>query len=88
MLAAGADEVSAAIAALFGTHGQAYQAYRALSAQAVAFHQQFVQLLATSRRGRRLRAGRGRQRRSGRDCVRFPVGILRLDVLGASFPAA
>jgi PE family len=39
VLAAGADEVSAAIAALFGAHGQAYQA---LSAQAAAFHQQFV----------------------------------------------
>ncbi len=42
ILAAGADEVSAAIAALFGAHGQAYQA---LSAQAAALHAQFVQSL-------------------------------------------
>ncbi|CAM2767240.1 PE family protein [Mycobacterium intermedium] len=40
--AAGADEVSAAIAALFSAHGQTYQA---LSARAAAFHQQFVQLM-------------------------------------------
>ncbi|KAA1250658.1 PE family protein [Mycobacterium simiae] len=44
VLAAGADEVSAAIAALFGTHAQAYQA---LSAQAAAFHAEFVQTLNT-----------------------------------------
>ncbi|WP_142283639.1 PE family protein, partial [Mycobacterium gordonae] len=40
VLAAGADEVSAAIAALFGEYGQTYQA---LSAQAATFHQRFVQ---------------------------------------------
>ena len=40
VVAAGADEVSAAIAAVFGRHGQAYQA---ISAQAAAFHHQFVQ---------------------------------------------
>jgi hypothetical protein len=38
VLAAGGDEVSAAVAAMFGAHAQAYQA---LSAQAAAFHQQF-----------------------------------------------
>ncbi|OBK18142.1 PE family protein [Mycobacterium asiaticum] len=42
ILAAGADEVSAAIAQLFGTHGQDFQA---LSAQAAAFHEEFVGLL-------------------------------------------
>ena len=42
VLAAGADEVSAQIAALFGAHAQGY---RALSAQAAAFHEQFVQAL-------------------------------------------
>ncbi len=42
VLAAGADEVSASIAALFGAHAQAYQA---LSSQAALFHQQFVQLM-------------------------------------------
>ncbi|CKL97176.1 Conserved protein of uncharacterised function%2C PE-PGRS family protein [Mycobacterium tuberculosis] len=35
VLAAGADQVSVAIAAAFGAHGQAYQA---LSAQAATFH--------------------------------------------------
>src|SRR5262249_35606207 len=40
LVAAGGDEVSAAIAALLGDHGQAYQV---ISAQAAAFHQQFVQ---------------------------------------------
>jgi PE-PPE domain/PE family len=42
LLAAG-DEVSAAIAELFSAHGRAYQA---LSAQATAFHAQFVRLLS------------------------------------------
>lgn len=42
VLAPGADEVSASIATLFGAHSQVYQA---LSAQAAAFHQQFVQLM-------------------------------------------
>jgi hypothetical protein len=42
VLAAGADEVSAAVAGLFTTQAQAY---RALSAQAAWFHQQFVQLM-------------------------------------------
>jgi PE family/Pentapeptide repeats (8 copies) len=44
VMAAGADEVSEAVAAVFGAHAQAYQA---ISAQADAFHQQFVQLLNT-----------------------------------------
>jgi PE family len=43
VLAAGADEVSAVIAALFGAHAQAYQA---LSVQAASFHQQFVELMS------------------------------------------
>ena len=42
VLAAGADEVSAAITALFVEHGQAYQA---LSAQTAEFHAQFVRTL-------------------------------------------
>ncbi|WP_186241234.1 PE family protein, partial [Mycobacterium simulans] len=42
LLAAGADEVSAAVAAAFGAHGQAYQA---LSAQAATFHAEFVAAL-------------------------------------------
>jgi len=40
--AAGADEVSAVVAALFGAHAQTYQA---LSQQAAAFHAQFVQIM-------------------------------------------
>ncbi len=40
--AAGADEVSAVVAALFGAHAQTYQA---LSEQAAAFHAQFVQIM-------------------------------------------
>ncbi len=43
VLAAGADEVSAGIAAVFSVHGQGYQA---LSAQAAAFHDQFAHALA------------------------------------------
>ena len=43
LLTAGADEVSAAVASLFSTHGQAFQA---LTAQAAAFHDQFVRSLS------------------------------------------
>src|SRR5258708_28664510 len=43
VLAAGADEVSAAVASLFSGQGQAFQA---LSAQAAAFHSQFGQALS------------------------------------------
>src|SRR5689334_3415317 len=42
VLAAGADEVSAAVAALFAAHAQEYQT---LSAQVESFHQQFVALM-------------------------------------------
>jgi triacylglycerol lipase len=42
VLAAAEDEVSAAIAAIFSAHGQGYQA---LSSQAAAFHERFVQAL-------------------------------------------
>ncbi|MCV7077466.1 PE family protein, partial [Mycobacterium szulgai] len=42
LAAAAADEVSAGIAALFGVHGQGFQT---LSAQAAAFHDQFVRAL-------------------------------------------
>jgi PE family len=44
VLAAGADEVSLAVAALFSAHAQRYQA---LGAQAVTFHGQFVNILST-----------------------------------------
>ncbi len=42
VIAAGADEVSASIAGLFGAHAQAYQA---LSAQETTFHHQSVPAL-------------------------------------------
>lgn len=42
ILAAGGDEVSAAISAMFSAHGQEFQA---ISAQAGAFHDEFVSLL-------------------------------------------
>ena len=45
VLAAAEDEVSAAIAALFSAHSQGFQA---VSAQAAAFHAQFVQTLKSS----------------------------------------
>ncbi|MCV7088709.1 PE family protein, partial [Mycobacterium interjectum] len=43
VLAAGADEVSAAIAAIFGSHAQEYQV---ISAQALEFHDRFVEALS------------------------------------------
>ncbi len=45
LLAAAGDEVSTAIASLFTSHGAQYQA---LSAQAAAFHAQFVQALSAA----------------------------------------
>ncbi|MCV7078102.1 PE family protein, partial [Mycobacterium szulgai] len=42
LVAAGADEVSAAVAAFFGAHAREYQA---LSAKATAFHSEFVQAM-------------------------------------------
>ncbi|MCV7123122.1 PE family protein, partial [Mycobacterium lacus] len=45
LAAAGGDEVSAAIAALFSTHALDYQK---LSAQAALFHEQFVQALTAA----------------------------------------
>ncbi|ETW23753.1 hypothetical protein MGAST_12500 [Mycobacterium gastri 'Wayne'] len=45
LIPAALDEVSAALASLFSAHGQAYQGYQALSAQAAHFHDQFVQAL-------------------------------------------
>jgi hypothetical protein len=45
LLVAGEDEVSTAVAALFGNYAKDFQT---LSAQATAFHDQFVQALSTS----------------------------------------
>ena len=57
VLAAGTDEVSAAIAQLFSGHAAAYQA---LAAQASNFHNQFVQLLSGG--GAEYASARGQQR--------------------------
>jgi hypothetical protein len=43
VVAAGADDVSEAVASVFGAHAQAYQV---ISAQTATFHEQFVQLLS------------------------------------------
>ncbi|EPZ63812.1 PE-PGRS family protein [Mycobacterium tuberculosis '98-R604 INH-RIF-EM'] len=45
VLAAGADEVSAAVASLFSGHAPAYQT---LGTQAAAFHERFIQALSTA----------------------------------------
>lgn len=45
VVAAGADEVSAAIAAIFGSHAQQYQS---MSAQASILHSQFVKTLTAA----------------------------------------
>ncbi|OBA75027.1 hypothetical protein A5641_26090 [Mycobacterium sp. 1554424.7] len=45
LLPAAEDEVSAAVTALFGAHGKAFQA---LTAQATAFHEEFVQALGAT----------------------------------------
>lgn len=47
VVAAAADEVSAAVAALFGSYAQSYQAF---GAQLSAFHAQFVQSLTNGAR--------------------------------------
>ncbi|COW02245.1 PE-PGRS family protein [Mycobacterium tuberculosis] len=60
LLAAGADEVSAAIAALFGAHGQAYQT---VSAQASAFHARRQRRAGARRRARGVAVRQRRQRR-------------------------
>ncbi|WP_373196766.1 PE family protein, partial [Mycobacterium marinum] len=44
VISAAADEISMQIAALFGAHGQSFQA---VSSQAALFHDQFVQALTT-----------------------------------------
>ncbi len=60
VLAAAQDEVSTAIAALFGSHGQHYQA---ISAQVAAYQQRFVLALSQARNWAlmRLLALRGRR---------------------------
>src|SRR5262245_49556533 len=74
VLAAGADEVSAAVAAAFGAHGQGFQA---LNAQAEAFHQQFIQALNT---GAGLYAS---TEAANAAATANPWQVLQQDILGA-----
>lgn len=67
--AAGADEVSAAVAALFSSHARAYQA---LSVQAGQFHQWFTQTLS----------GAGLAYASAEAANVSPLQVLERDVLG------
>ncbi len=75
VLAAGADEVSAAVADLFGAHAQAYQA---LSAQAALFHEQFVHAMTADMKAARglCRCRGGGRRRAGR-AQRAVSGVVR-----------
>ncbi|WP_156764088.1 PE family protein, partial [Mycobacterium sp. 852002-50816_SCH5313054-b] len=68
--AAAADEVSAAISALFGEYGQAYQA---LSARASAFHDQFTRALN----------GAGFSYAATEAANASPLQTLEQDILGA-----
>lgn len=61
VIAAGADEVSVAISAMFASQAQAYQT---VSAQAASFHQQFLASL---------NAGAGHNGRGGQ-CLAFADG--------------
>ena len=67
VLAAAEDEVSAAIAAVFSAHGQGFQT---LSAQAAAFHRQFVQALSGA--GMHMRPRRRPMPRRSRPWCRVP----------------
>lgn len=69
ILAAGTDEVSTAISALFGAHAQAYQA---LSAHVAAFHDQFVHTLT---------AGAGSYMAA--EAAASPLQALQLELLNA-----
>lgn len=78
VLAAANDEVSAAIARIFGAYGQEYQA---IVKQAAAFHHEFTRALAAAanaytRRGRQRRPGKwGGIERVGRDQRADPVAV-------------
>ncbi|CCK52607.1 Conserved protein of unknown function, PE-PGRS family protein, PE-PGRS 45 (part1) [Mycobacterium canettii CIPT 140060008] len=65
MLAAAHDEVSTAIAALFGSHGQHYQA---ISAQVAAYQQRFV--LALSQAGSTYAVAKSGQRNTAAERAR------------------
>lgn len=72
VLAAGADEVSAAIAQLFGAHGQEFQA---ISAQAAAFHDEFVGLLNAGAGAYASAEAAGAQTLSGTGLVGFADAV-------------
>src|SRR5262249_35904415 len=74
VLAAGADEVSATIAALFSEHAQAYQT---LSVQAALFHERFVRVLNGGA------AAYARAEAANAVSVGKPLQALQQDALGA-----
>ncbi len=80
-----ADEVSAVLAQLFGSHGQQFQA---LAARAAAFHEQFVSLMnsgADAYLGTEV--ANAAQTLAGRDCA-GPVGRKRSSGIGQQVGSA
>ena len=85
LLPAAEDEVSAAIAALFGAHGTAFQA---LSAQAAAFHEEFVRVLNAGA-GAYLSTELANAQQNLLNAVNAPVqGLLGHSVAASSLAAA
>ena len=84
--AAGADEVSAAIAALFGAHAQEY---RAAAAQAVTYYEQFVRTLsAAAAKYAGTEATIATSMQGGLGAVNAPAQVLRSPLLGSAANAA
>ena len=70
VVAGAGDEVSAAIASLFSGHAQSFQA---LGARAAAFHEQFVQALAS-----------GGSAYSGTEAANAAEGLIFIDVVAGT----
>jgi hypothetical protein len=70
VVAAAGDEVSAAIASLFSGHAQSF---RALGARAAAFHEQFVQALAS-----------GGSAYSGTEAANAAEGLIFIDAVAGT----
>jgi PE family/Histidine phosphatase superfamily (branch 1) len=84
--AAGADEVSAAIAALFGAHAQEY---RAAAAQAVTYYEQFVRTLSgAAAKYAGTEATIATSMQGGLGAVNAPTHVLRSPLLGSATNAA
>jgi len=85
VVAAAADEVSAGVASLFGAFGQEYQV---LSAQASAFHDQFVNLLNAGA-GAYLSTEVANAEQAAADAVNAPVqGLLGQSSIGTAVATA